>query len=97
MNSQDRVLRGAAAAAVAQFVGATVALAAPGAVSPSRSTGGAASTLGHSIETPEPTKTAEPAQDGHNSGGDQSGDNGDGQGGSGSGGDQGGHGGQGNG
>lgn len=45
---------------------------APAAVSPSRATGGAASTIA------EPSATAEPAQDGSNGGGDQSGDNGGG-------------------
>jgi hypothetical protein len=40
MNSQDRLMRGAAAAAVALFVGAGVALAAPGVIAPSHATGG---------------------------------------------------------
>ena len=112
MNSQDRLMRGAAAAAVALFVGAGVALAAPGAISPSHSTGGpavvvAASTtepseIAEPTETAEPIETAEPTQGGDGQSGDQgnnqngNGDHGTSHDGNGQNGSQGGNDGQGN-
>jgi hypothetical protein len=44
---------------------------APAAVSPSRATGGAASTIANWTETANWSATAEPAQDGSNGGGGQ--------------------------